>query len=225
MGHATKNHPDEDFLSISNTAERFMYKRKLLAHRSFHSSLLSSIRTTLFEKSHETEAHAKRLVDYSRHLGQQLGLDEEQLNDLALLATLHDIGKISIDDHILTKPAALNENEWFEMKKHPETGYRIAMASPELSSIAELILCHHERWDGKGYPQGLKGEEIPLLSRIIAVVDAFDAITSERCYRNAVDISGALEEISQNAGTQFDPEIAELFVAINSPQMQEAEEA
>ncbi len=225
MGLATKSHADEDFASISNMAERFMYKRKLLEHRSFHSSLLSSIRTTLFEKSHETEAHAKRLVEYSRQLGQELGLGEEQLNDLALLATLHDIGKISIDDRILTKPSSLTEKEWFEMKKHPETGYRIAMASPELSSIAELILCHHERWDGKGYPQGLKGEQIPLLSRIIAVVDAFDAITSERCYRNAVDMNNALEEIRKNAGTQFDPVIAELFVEINSMQAQDAEQA
>jgi HD-GYP domain-containing protein (c-di-GMP phosphodiesterase class II) len=98
------------------------------------------------------------------------------------------------------------------MKKHPEIGYRIAMSSPDLMSIAEYILCHHERWDGKGYPQGLKGEEIPLLSRILAVADAYDAMTQDRPYRKAMSKEEAAAEIKKNAGSQFDPEIVRVFI-------------
>jgi HD-GYP domain-containing protein (c-di-GMP phosphodiesterase class II) len=124
---------------------------------------------------------------------------------------LHDIGKIGIDDRILNKPGKLSEEEWVIMKKHPEIGYRIAISLPELSSVAEYILTHHERWDGKGYPKGLIGEEIPLLSRILAVADAYDAITEERVYRKKRSREEALEEIMNHSGTQFDPAIVEIF--------------
>jgi HD-GYP domain-containing protein (c-di-GMP phosphodiesterase class II) len=106
----------------------------------------------------------------------------------------------------------LSKNEWEIMKKHSEIGYRIAMSSPELEPIAEYILAHHERWDGNGYPQGLKGEEIPLLSRILAVVDSYDAMTEDRVYRKAMTHQAAIEEIKKNAGTQFDPNIAQIFI-------------
>ena len=132
--------------------------------------------------------------------------------ELELLSMLHDIGKIGVDDSILTKFDTLTDAEWREMKKHPEIGYRIAMAAPELKHIAEYILCHHERWDGKGYPQGLTGEEIPVLSRIIAVVDSYDAMTHDRAYRKAISAEDAKTEILNNAGTQFDPKIAKVFV-------------
>jgi HD-GYP domain-containing protein (c-di-GMP phosphodiesterase class II) len=125
---------------------------------------------------------------------------------------LHDIGKIGIDNSILNKPGKLSKNEWEIMKKHSEIGYRIAMSSPELEPIAEYILAHHERWDGNGYPQGLKGEEIPLLSRILAVVDSYDAMTEDRVYRKAMTHQAAIEEIKKNAGTQFDPNIAQIFI-------------
>ena len=129
-----------------------------------------------------------------------------------MIATLHDIGKVGIDENILNKPGKLTRDEWREMKKHPEIGYRIAMASPELMSVAEFILSHHERWDGKGYPRGLKGKEIPTLARIIAITDAYDAMMTDRPYRKALSKEEALQEIRNNAGTQFDPEIAEAFV-------------
>jgi len=129
---------------------------------------------------------------------------------------LHDIGKVGIDDSILKKPGRLTDREWAIMKKHTEIGYRIAMSSPELEKIAEYILTHHERWDGKGYPYGLKGEEIPLLSRILAIADSYDAMTEDRVYRKAMSHEEAIEEIKRNAGTQFDPFIAELFLQINS---------
>ena len=127
---------------------------------------------------------------------------------------LHDIGKIGISDQILNKPSALNEDELAIMRTHPEIGYRIAMASPDLAPIADLILTHHERWDGKGYPNQIAGEKIPLLSRILAVADAYDAMTEDRVYRKALPRERAIEEIRKNAGTQFDPQIAALFLEI-----------
>jgi|GEM_PF-3973254 len=212
LGYATKYDGKASFAKTIRSAEDFMYRRKLLDRKSMHSSLIESIKATMFEKSHETEAHAERLVRLSGMLGRELGLGNNEMNELALLATLHDIGKVSVDDYILKKPGRLSEDEWAEIRKHPEAGYRIALASPELNEIAEFILCHHEHWDGNGYPQGLKGEEIPLLSRIIAVVDAFDAITEDRSYRKALPRQTAIDEIERNAGKQFDPVLARLFI-------------
>ncbi|MEG3067667.1 MAG: HD-GYP domain-containing protein [Syntrophaceticus schinkii] len=136
-----------------------------------------------------------------------MGLSIQQLNTLELLAVLHDIGKVAIEEGILMNPGSLTEEEWGKMRKHCEIGYRIAQSAPELSHIAEYILSHHERWDGKGYPQGLKGEEIPLLSRILAVADAFDAMIHDRPYRKAMSREKAMAELKRNAGTQFDPDV------------------
>lgn len=212
LGYATKLKIEESFEKVFRVAEDLMYRLKLLEYKSIHNSIISSIKSTMFEKSNETEEHAERLAELSKKLGEVLGLDNEELNELELLATLHDIGKIGVDDSILTKPHKLTENEWLEMKKHSETGYRITHASPELKHISEYILSHHERWDGKGYPQGLSGKNIPLLSRIIAIVDSYDAMTQDRVYRKAMSKDAAIEEIIKNAGTQFDPEIAKIFV-------------
>ena len=139
-------------------------------------------------------------------------LNQQELDELELVATLHDIGKVGIEDRILNKPARLNDEEWSEMKKHSEIGYRIAMSSPDLVPIADYILSLHERWDGTGYPQGIKGEAIPLLSRIVSIVDASDAMTQDRAYRKAMPEEKAAREIKENAGTQFDPKIAKLFL-------------
>ena len=214
LGFSTKTIITDSFSRISKLAEDDMYRRKLLEREGFHSAVLETLRVSLFERSHETEEHASRLIDSSRKLGTAMGLGKDELNDLTLLSSLHDIGKINIDNSILLKPAKLNDDEWLEMKKHPAIGYRIAMASTELRSIAELILCHHERWDGGGYPQGLKGESIPLLSRIISVVDAYDAMTNDRPYHKAITREEAITEISVHAGSQFDPEIAAKFLTL-----------
>jgi|GEM_PF-193534 len=212
LGHATKTSIEEPFDKVLKNAEQYMYRRKLLEYKSLHSSILSSIKTTMFEKSNETEAHAERLARWSKKIGKALGLDDDKIDELELLSTLHDIGKISVDLNILTKPGELTEEEWAEIKKHPEVGYRIAQASPELRHIADYILCHHEQWDGNGYPQGLKGEKIPLLARILAIVDAYDAMTQDRAYRKAISVEEAVADILANAGTRFDPEIARIFV-------------
>ncbi len=223
LGWATKREPDESIDQVYKMAEDTMYRRKILEHRSLHSSILTSIKKTMLEKSDETEAHAERMALLSKQLGSALGLPEEDLEALELLSTLHDIGKISVDKNILSKRAPLTEADWVEIKRHPEVGFRIAQASPELIHISEYILSHHERWDGKGYPRGLSGQAIPLLARVLLVVDSFDAMTQDRAYRKAMPVEDALEEIRRNAGTQFDPSVARAFLGMmGSPCADEA---
>lgn len=214
FGYGTRMTMEQDLDSVRKTAEDYMYKRKLLDRNSAHSNLLESIKTTMYERSRETEEHAERLAVTARAIGRRLGLTQLEMDELELLSVLHDLGKIGIDDRILDKPGPLTEEEQKAMLQHPEIGFRIAMASPELSSIAKYILAHHERWDGTGYPRGWKGTEIPLLSRILAVVDAFDAMTFQRAYRMGMPRSAALAEIRAGAGTQFDPTIVEIFLEV-----------
>ncbi|HWQ30804.1 MAG TPA: HD domain-containing phosphohydrolase, partial [Negativicutes bacterium] len=209
LGAAIKSEGEQDIGDIYKLAEDRMYNNKLIESKSIRNSILASLKKTLEERTHETEAHGQRLKELSTRTGRFLGLYDNELDDLSLLAMLHDIGKIAIPDFILGKRGSLNQEEWRIMKGHCEIGYRIAVASPELAHIAGLILSHHERWDGNGYPQGLAGEDIPLLSRIIAVVDAYDAMTNDRSYHRAIPREEALEEIKRCSGTQFDPFIVE----------------
>ncbi len=212
MGYATISDELELTEEALKTADEYMRNRKLFSQQSSYSDIINSIMTTVYEKSQETEKHAERLAELSTRVGRMLNLMEKDLGELQLLGMLHDIGKIGIDDKILNKPGKLTEEEWVIMKRHPEIGYRIARASHKLARIADYILTHHERWDGTGYPKGLKGNDIPLLSRILAVADAYDAMTEDRVYRKAMSKEQALEEIRQNAGTQFDPLISNIFI-------------
>ena len=212
MGLDSKSTSKISLSEVIKNAENSMRRKKLLERKSVRSDLMTSIKATMLEKSHETAEHAERLVNLSRAIGLELNLGDDKLFDLELATTLHDIGKMGIDQQTLLKEGELTSEEWIEIKKHPEAGYRIAQATSELMPISDYILSHHERWDGKGYPQGLKQEEIPLLARIINIVDSFDAMTHDRPYRRAMTIDEAEAEITRNAGTQFDPKIADLFV-------------
>jgi HD-GYP domain-containing protein (c-di-GMP phosphodiesterase class II) len=176
-------------MPIIKRAEDNMYRRKLLEQKSSHSAIVSSIRAAMLARSQETEEHAERLTSWCRQLGQVLGLKQTEIDNLLLLATLHDIGKMGIDDAILNKPGKLTEEEWIMMRKHPEIGYRIAMSSPDLIHIADYILSHHERWDGTGYPQGLCREKIPLLSRAANRGDGC-AIRSCQCREQNCALAG-----------------------------------
>lgn len=191
---------------------RYMYHNPFLEEKYIIDSITNTLLTILYEKSSETEEHSKRMQNYCCSIGRELQLSPKDMNELSLLALLHDIGKVCINPNILKKPGALTLAEWEEMKCHSECGYQIAQAIPELASIADLILSHHERWDGNGYPHGLKGEEIPLPCRILAVIDAYDAMINDRVYRKAMTEEEAILEIVRNAGTQFDPEIIDVFI-------------
>lgn len=214
LGIATKTAYNEKIQDIMKQADDYMYRRKLLEEKSLHNAILSSMQRALFEKSQETEMHANRLAKLSKKIGKIIGLTNQQFDELELLAKLHDIGKIGVDDGILNKTGKLTEDEWKIMKKHSEIGYRIAQSSTELMPIAKYILYHHERWDGTGYPEGLKGEDIPLLSRIISVVDAYDAMTEDRVYRKGMSKEVAIEIIKSNSGSQFDPNVVEIFLGV-----------
>ena len=213
LGFSTKTASNQNTLHTIRQAENYMYEHKLLENRSLRSTIIASIRNTLFEKSFETEMHAERLKGLSLEIGNYLGLSSKLLNELELFCVLHDIGKIAISESILSKTEKLSVEDWLEIKRHPEIGYRIALSAPELSHIADLILSHHEHWNGNGYPRGLSGENIPLLSRILSIVDAYDAMTNDRAYRKAMSKEEAVRELVKNSGTQFDPDIVKVFVA------------
>ncbi|MDE6739795.1 MAG: HD-GYP domain-containing protein, partial [Lachnospiraceae bacterium] len=195
-------------------ASESMHTKKLMNETSQKSSLLDSLTQTLTESDYETEEHVERTREMAVRLGKAINLSDTDLGRLALLAVLHDIGKIAIPHAILLKPGKLTDEEWEVMKSHTEKGYRIASASKELQPIAEYILHHHERWDGKGYPGGQKGEEIPLLSRIITVVDSHDVMVHDRPYHKAMSHEQAVEELLRCSGTQFDPQLVQVFLKV-----------
>ncbi|MFW6030358.1 MAG: HD domain-containing phosphohydrolase, partial [Halanaerobiales bacterium] len=206
---------NEELSGLIKEAEDRMYRCKLLESKSYRSSLILSLKETLAEKSYESAGHVERMTSLAIKVGERMGLSGNELDDLRLLAMLHDMGKVAISDDILNKAGPLNDEEWEEIKKHPEAGYRIAQSSMELFQISPYILSHHERWDGGGYPLGKKGLEIPLLSRIIAVVDAYDVMTNGRPYKEAISHEEAMEELDRCAGNQFDPNVVRIFHEVN----------
>ncbi len=215
LGVATKADMKKSFADTMREAEDNMYKQKLTESRSAKSALLRALLKTLSEKSYETEAHTRRMQSIALEIGNALELSDQELNRLNLLITLHDIGKINISEEILTKSSPLTDEEWLMMKKHPEIGYRIARATEEFSHVADDILAHHERWDGKGYPNGLKGDEISLLARITAIADAYEVMTNGRPYKKAMTPEEAAAELKSCAGTQFDPELVNLLLSLS----------
>jgi len=191
-----------------------MHKNKLFESRDISSSIISSIESSLLERNYETKDHVKQLIDTTLKLGKTARLSKKELDELVLLTTLHDIGKIAISDDILIKKRKLTKKEWKIIKKHPEIGYNIAKLSNQLSPIAEAILSHHERWDGTGYPQGIKGNKIPKISRIVAIINAYDVMVNGRVYKKAINKEEAIEELKKYSGKQFDPKLIDKFIHI-----------
>jgi putative nucleotidyltransferase with HDIG domain len=175
---------------------------------------LNTLVAALDVREHETEAHSRRVGEYALHLAEAMGITGGEQDAIRKGALLHDIGKIGIADRILLKPAKLTAEEWVDMRRHPEIGYWILTGSRELQAASEIVLSHHERWDGTGYPHHLKGTEIPLGARIFSVVDTFDALTSDRPYHCGESYEIARCEIEKNAGTQFDPFVVEHFLRV-----------
>jgi putative nucleotidyltransferase with HDIG domain len=163
----------------------------------------------------ETQWHSRRVALYARRLAEELGVkDHEKIEIIERGSLLHDIGKIGVRDAVLLKPGPLNEEEWVEMKRHPLIGFQLLSRIGFLAPAAEIVFSHHERFDGSGYPRGLRGKEIVLGARIFSIVDAYDAITSDRCYRRGRPYEAAVAEIKRFTGTQFDPEIVEAFCKV-----------
>ena len=207
LGLACKERFTQDIQGIIKEAEDKMYRNKLLEARSTRSSFINSLEKNLWTRSHETKEHCIRIQEMACRMGFIVDLSASEMNNLKMLAYFHDIGKIAIPNSLLDKPGKYSLEEWETFKKHPEIGYRIALSSPELAPIAEAILFHHEHWDGRGYPIGLKGEAIPLMSRIITIADAYDVLINGRPYQKPVSQEQAWREIARCAGSQFDPEL------------------
>jgi diguanylate cyclase (GGDEF)-like protein len=212
IGISTRKDLDQDLGEVIKEAENNMYKNKLLERKSIHNSIIASLERVLWEKNHETKEHAERLKRLILKLGIAINLPQNKLDELVLLSALHDIGKVAIPDKILMKKGKLTAGEWKVIKRHPEIGYKIAESTPQIAPIAEDILSHHERWDGNGYPQGLKERDIPINACIAAIVDAYDVMVTGRIYREPISEIEAIEELKRCSGTQFNPILVEKFV-------------
>ena len=199
---------------IFQEADNNMYQNKLLKESSNKNNLVKTLMKALEAKDYITEGHADRMETLGTMLGVSLKLHQNQLDKIQLLTKFHDIGKVGIPDSILKKPDSLTADEWKVMRTHCSIGERIANESSELREISHLILKHHERWDGKGYPLGLAEKEIPIECRILSIVDTFDAMTNDRPYRRALPTEVAINEIVNGAGTQFDPELVMVFQSV-----------
>lgn len=211
FGYEVKENETDNMQEIFKNAEDHLYRHKLSESMSMRNQTINLILNALFEKTPREMMHSKRVGEIAEQIATKMGFGEETIHNLKTAGMMHDIGKIGIDESILNKPGRLTDIEWEEIKRHPEIGYRILNTVSEFSDIATCVLEHHERWDGMGYPRGLKGEQISLEARIVGFADAYDAMTTSRTYRSALDEKKALKEILQCAGAQFDPDIVHLF--------------
>ena len=212
FGWATKTDPSMEMTEVFKMAEDDMYRQKLSESDSMRNSTINIIVKTLNAKNEREERHSSRVSEVCKAIGIAMSFNKNEADEMKTAGLLHDIGKIGIDEKVLNKEGVLTDDEWREMKRHSEIGYRILGAVPEFSHLARFVLEHHERWDGKGYPKGLKEEEICLEARILAVADSYDAMTSERSYRSSLSLPEVIEELRRNAGSQFDPVVASFFV-------------
>lgn len=212
LGWDTKETQEEDLLKVIKSAEDYMYKHKVVEGENVRSNIINAVFNTLHEKNPGVESHSNRVSALSQQIGKAMALPESRIIELKVAGLLHDIGKVALNENILNKTGPLTENEWNEVKRHSDIGYRIINTSPEMSDIASYVLFHHEHYDGTGYPKGLKGEEIPLLARIITVADAYDSMTNEKTYKQVMSKDAAVNELIKGKGTQFDPHIVDVFI-------------
>lgn len=213
LGYDTKKTNDYEMEKAITNAEEMMYKIKMLESKSTKSRTLKLIVNTLYEKSERDDLHSKGVSKICKLIGKTMNLSKEKISELEILGDIHDIGKVGVSQNILNKVGELSEEEWEEIRKHPQIGYHIVSSSSDISFFGESVLAHHEKYDGSGYPKGLKGDEIPLMARILSIADAYDAMVSYRPYRKTKTRDEAIEEIRKYSGTQFDPKIVEIFIS------------
>jgi diguanylate cyclase (GGDEF)-like protein/PAS domain S-box-containing protein len=212
FGYEVKTTEDEALHDIVKAAEDHMYQYKLLNSENSRKNTIDLIMNALYEKNNREMLHSKRVGELCEAIAMKMNFEKETVYHIKIAGLMHDIGKIGIDDKTLNKPGKLNDEEWDAIKQHPEIGKRILSAVNEFADIGDFIFEHQEKWDGTGYPRGLKGSQILLQARIIAVADAYDAMTSHRSYGRELSEDEAITEIERCSGTQFDPDIARIFV-------------
>ena len=223
VGFAVRNGSHKNLKDVFKEADNHMYRKKLYRTQSVRSTIVSTLINTLRARDLATEQHASRLEKLLVRMAVLIGLPESTTADLSLFAKFHDIGKVGISDTVLLKEGLFTSEEWTEMKRHCEIGYRIALSAADLVPIADWILKHHEWWNGQGYPLGINGEEIPVECRLLAIADAYEALTSARPYRRTFSHREAVAELRRHAGTQFDPHLLETFVKMLETHFPESE--
>jgi diguanylate cyclase (GGDEF)-like protein/PAS domain S-box-containing protein len=211
-GYDTKTTDKQSIVEIIANAENHMYRHKLYERSSIRSKTTDLIMNALFEKSNREAAHSNRVSSICQSIATKMNFNKDAVNQMKIAGLIHDIGKIGVDETILNKPGNLTNDERIDIERHPEIGWRLLSSTNEFSELAQFVLNHHEKWDGSGYPNGLRGEAIQLEARIIAVADAYDAMTSERSYRKALSMEEAIKELIRCSGMQFDPGIVDVFV-------------
>lgn len=212
FGVATKTSEEEKISEVFKNAEEKMYFNKLKESKEAKLCMINYLKDKLEEVSFETKLHCERLKNLCLGLGDKVGLSDKEKEELKLLCEFHDIGKIGVPPYIWQKKESLSKDEWEKIKRHSQIGYYIIGASKEKLAIDELVLVHHERWDGRGYPGLLEKNRIPILARIFAIADAYEAMVNDRPYKGRISNKEALKEIEDKAGTQFDPSLAKTFV-------------
>jgi diguanylate cyclase (GGDEF)-like protein len=214
VGFSSSAHPEIKLRELFKRADDNMYREKLHRRQSNRSAIVETVMKLLEARDFITEGHADRMQELVVKLSLSLNFSETRLADMRLFAKFHDVGKVGIPDRILLKEGPLDPDEKTEMQRHCEIGFRIAQSAPDLLPIAEWVLKHQEWWNGQGYPLGISGEDIPVECRILSIVDAYDAMTSDRPYRKAMPREQAIQELRRCAGSQFDPELVEKFIAL-----------
>lgn len=211
IGFAVKHSPEDDIKTVMVLSDHRMYQDKIKSRKTMRTQTIQmALDHNNLSHTHE-QSHSYNVSLYCEAIARAMGFDEKSVQEIKTAGLLHDIGKIMISSHILNKSGKLSKDEFNLVKRHPEVGYQLLRTVDEYAHLSEFVLYHHECWDGSGYPIGLKDEEIPLFSRIIAVADAFDAMTGERPYQRTKTQSEAIEELKRGMGTQFDPEIVKIF--------------
>lgn len=212
VGYSTKTDMSIDINEIAKEADNMMYADKLQFAKIRKQAVLKEFYTTINEKNPYEKDHAEKVANYSTALAAAIGTNEDKLKSLNDAALMHDIGKIIIPGEILCKPEKLTEEDYEIIKQHSVIGYRILKGLEGYSQHAKAMLYHHERWDGTGYPMGLRGERIPVFSRVLAIADSYESMTGGRPYKGKMTTEEAIIELRNNAGTQFDPEMVEVFI-------------
>jgi len=214
IGSSTKDLIEDDIHAVMHDAEQRMYRSKLFGAKEAHGALISALQESLWRDTDETPDHVARVATLSEALADAMDLRSDQMTNITLFAELHDVGKVAVDHSIFAKAGPLTGEEIVSVRRHAEIGCRVALADNRLMSIADLILSHHEWWDGTGYPRGLRGEQIPVQARILAVADAYDVMTHARPYRNTMSPEQALAEIQACCGAQFDPSVVAALLTV-----------